>query len=113
LQNDLYNVSFIDHSDPRDHYFIREEIGSGSFGRVFKAVRQKDSLKCALKFIQMDPNAYSETKRLVMNEIYTMHKCGENGGSIKVYDVFEWNGYLFIFVELMENALTDYVYNQY
>ena len=48
-----------------------------------------------------------------MNEIYTMHKCGENGGSIKVYDVFEWNGYLFIFVELMENALTDYVYSQY
>jgi serine/threonine protein kinase len=80
---------------------------------VFKVRRKADGLVCALKFVE--PKTDSERK-IILNEIGVMRMCEQNQGVLKVIEAYDFKSRLWIFVELMDDALTSYVqtfYKQY
>jgi serine/threonine protein kinase len=91
------------------HYDITSEykLGSGGFAKVFKVVRKKDQKVIALKFIQ---NLKDEReKQLMYNEVALMNMCAENDFVLRIYEQYEYKGCLWIFVEIMDDALTSVI----
>ena len=73
---------------------------------MFKVRRRSDGFLCALKFIE--PKNEQE-KELIINEIGVMRKCGANQGILKVIEAYDFKNRLWVFLELMDDALTKYV----
>ena len=44
-----------------------------------------------------------------MNEVGVMRMCADNQGVLKVIEAYDYKQRLWIFVELMDDALTSYV----
>jgi serine/threonine protein kinase len=88
------------------------KLGQGGFAKVFKVKRKSDGLICALKY--MEPKNQKEYNMLV-NEIGLMQICTSYDGELclKVIDAYEFQQKLWVFVELMDDALTNYVQNLY
>lgn len=106
-----YSQLIID--DPSKYYDIVGKLGQGGFAKVFKVRRKADGLVCALKFVE--PKTDSERK-IILNEIGVMRMCEQNQGVLKVIEAYDFKSRLWIFVELMDDALTSYVqtfYKQY
>lgn len=61
---------------------------------------------CALKFVE--PKNDSE-RNIIINEIGVMRMCEENQGVLKVIEAYDFKQRLWIFVELMDDALTSFV----
>lgn len=61
---------------------------------------------CALKFVE--PKNDSE-RNIIINEIGVMRMCELNQGVLKVIEAYDFKSRLWIFVELMDDALTSYV----
>jgi serine/threonine protein kinase len=77
---------------------------------VFKVKRKKDGLVCALKFVE--PKTVSE-RNIIINEIGVMRICEENQGVLKVIEAYDFKSRLWIFVELMDDALTSFVQTEH
>ena len=92
--------------DPSKFYDIVGKLGVGGFAKVFKVRRKSDGLVCALKFVE--PKTDSERK-VILNEIGVMRMCQQNQGILKVIEAYDFKQRLWIFVELMDDALTSYV----
>jgi serine/threonine protein kinase len=73
---------------------------------VFKVKRKKDGFICALKFVE--PKNDTE-RQIIVNEVGVMRMCSENQGVLKVVEAYDFKQRLWIFVELMDDALTSYV----
>jgi serine/threonine protein kinase len=74
---------------------------------VFKVMRKSDGKVIALKFIQ---NLKDEReKQLMYNEVALMNMCAENDFVLTLYDHYEYKGCLWIFVEIMDDALTPVI----
>ena len=93
-------------TDPSKVYDIVDKLGQGGFAKVFKVRRRSDGFLCALKFIE--PKNEQE-KELIINEIGVMRKCGANQGILKVIEAYDFKNRLWVFLELMDDALTKYV----
>ena len=93
-------------SDPSQVYDIVGKLGQGGFAKVFKVKRREDGFLCALKFIE--PKS-QEDKDLIINELGVMRKCDNNRGILKVIEAYDFKNRLWIFIELMNDALTKYV----
>ena len=95
--------------DPSIHYDItsKYKLGSGGFAKVFRVLRKSDNKTFALKFIQ---NLKDEReKQLMYNEVALMNMCAENDFVLQIYDQYEYKGCLWIFVEIMDDALTSVI----
>ena len=92
--------------DPSLYYDITGKLGAGGFARVFKVQRKTDNFVCALKFIE--PKNDNERK-IIYNEVGLMRMCGENQGILKCIEAFEFKNRLWIFVEIMDDALTPFI----
>jgi serine/threonine protein kinase len=75
---------------------------------VFKVKRKSDGFVCALKFVE--PKNEKE-RNIILNEVGLMQMCTENNLMLKVLEAYDYKERLWIFVELMDDALTSYVQN--
>ena len=70
-------------------------------------MRKRDQKIIALKFIQ---NLKDEReKQLMYNEVALMNMCAENDFVLKIYEQYEYKSCLWIFVEIMDDALTPVI----
>ena len=95
-------------TDPSKSYDILGKLGQGGFAKVFKVKRKSDGFICALKFVE--PKNEKE-RRIIINEVGLMQMCTENSGVLKVLEAYDFKQRLWIFVELMDDALTSFVQN--
>lgn len=102
----LENQPELQTKDPSEYYDIIQKLGAGGFAKVFKVKRKADNLICALKFVE--PKNDKE-RAVIINEIGVMRMCGKNSGVLKVIEAFDFKKRLWIFVDLMDEALTPYV----
>ena len=80
-------------------YELLEEIGRGGMGVIWRA-RQSDGLECAIKFIHAGVANDPEVRRRFVREARAAASLrGPN--SVTVLDVDEWEGCLFIAMELL------------
>lgn len=93
-------------TDPSKFYDIIGKLGQGGFAKVFKVKRKKDGFICALKFVE--PKNDTE-RQIIVNEVGVMRMCADNQGVLKVIEAYDYKQRLWIFVELMDDALTSYV----
>ena len=63
---------------------------------------------CALKYVE--PKNEKE-RNIILNEIGLMQMCIENNIMLKVIEAYDFKERLWIFLELMDDALTGYVQN--
>ena len=75
---------------------------------MFKVERKSDGACFALKYIE--PKNEKE-RNVVLNEVVLMQMCTENHVMLKVIEAFDFKDRLWIFVELMDDALTGFVQN--
>ena len=92
--------------DPSKYYDIIGKLGQGGFAKVFKVKRKSDGYICALKFVEPKTD---EERTIIMNEIGVMRMCEQNQGILKVIEAYDFKSRLWIFVELMDDALTSYI----
>jgi len=63
---------------------------------------------CALKYVEPK----NERERLVvLNEVTLMQMCTENHIMLRVLETYEFKDRLWIFIELMDDAMTGFVQN--
>ena len=93
-------------TDPSKFYDIIGKLGQGGFAKVFKVKRKSDGFICALKFVE--PKNEAERK-IIINEVGVMRMCDQNSGIIKVIEAYDFKSRLWIFEELMDDALTSYI----
>ncbi len=73
---------------------------------MFKCKRKSDGLLYALKYVEPK----NERERLVvLNEVILMQMCTENHIMLKVEETYEFKERLWIFIELMDDAMTGFV----
>ena len=94
--------------DPSQYYDItsKYKLGVGGFAKVFKVQRKSDGMVCALKFVEPKDN---REKMLMYNEVALMNMCSGNDFVLEVYESFDYRQRLWIFVELMDFALTPII----
>ena len=94
--------------DPSQFYDItsKYKLGIGGFAKVFKVQRKTDGMVCALKFVEPKDN---REKMLMYNEVALMNMCKGNDYVLEVYESFDFRNRLWIFVELMDFALTPVI----
>ena len=92
--------------DPSTHYTIIKKIATGGFARVFLCERNSDKFKCALKVAQP---ANEKEHQAFMIEVGIMQLAGDNDMILRSYEAFEFKKYLWIFLELMDGALTTII----
>ena len=73
---------------------------------MFKVKRLKDGLICALKFCE--PRTESE-KKLIINEVGLMNQIRGSDTVLEVYDTYEYRDRIWIFLELMDYAMTPII----
>ena len=106
----LETHAIFDTSDPSHKYDVtsRHKIGIGGFAKVFRVKRRTDNLQCALKFIECK----NEKERVMMsNEVALMNKFRGDKIVLEIFDQYSFKNSLWIFVELMEDAMTPIIAN--
>lgn len=89
-------------------YEIKGKLGQGGFAKVFKVQRKSDGFVCALKFVE--PKNEKE-RNIILNEVGLMQMCTDNNLMLKIIEAYDFKDRLWIFVELMDDAMTAYVQN--
>lgn len=59
-----------------------------------------------MKFVE--PKNDTE-RQIIINEVGVMRMCEQNVGILKVIEAYDFKSRLWIFVELMDDALTTYI----
>ena len=78
-----------------DYYEIKEEIGKGSFGKVYLGLQKKTGLKVAIKTIN---RKYSTKLEMLRNEIDILKHC-HHPNIVRLLDYFEEKENIYIILE--------------
>jgi len=82
-------------------YKIKDKIGEGQFGEVFKGINKKTKEIRAIKIIKIKDNILN-----INNELNNMKICSEeNDNSVKYYEHFQYTDKFVIVMELCDNSL--------
>ena len=106
----LVQYATFDTTDPSNKYDItsKHKLGIGGFAKVFKVMRRSDGLACALKFVETK----TEKERVMMrNEVALMNKFKDDNIVLEIFDQYDFRDRMWIFVELMEDAMTPIIAN--
>ena len=91
----------IKNCDYSKYYKIKDEIGRGQFGEIFKGINKKSGEIRAIKIIRI-----SKYMKYINNELNNMKICSnENDNSVKYYESFYYKNKLVIIMELCDNSL--------
>jgi len=87
--------------DYTQYYEIKDEIGRGQYGEIFKGINKKSGEIRAIKIIRINNDM-----KYLNNELNNMKICSnENDNSVKYYESFYYQGKLIIVMELCDNSL--------
>ena len=87
--------------DYRKYYEIKDKIGNGQFGEVFKGINKKSGEIRAIKIIKINNDM-----KYINNELNNMKICSEeNDNSVKYYEHFQFEDKLVIVMELCDKSL--------
>mmetsp|Transcript_29192 Transcript_29192/g.28927 ORF Transcript_29192/g.28927 Transcript_29192/m.28927 type:complete len:321 (-) Transcript_29192:359-1321(-) len=92
-------------NNPEELYQIKGKLGEGGSGAVFYVENKETSESFALKKIK--PKNLKEREQ-ILNEI-ALTLMSANPNVINYYESYDYNGFLWIVVELMKGSLTDLV----
>lgn len=108
FKNNLSQYADFKTEDPSAYYDItsKYKLGIGGFAKVFKVQRKADGMVCALKFVEPKDN---REKMLMYNEVALMNMCKGTDFVLEVHESFDYRSRLWIFVELMDFALTPII----
>ena len=88
-------------NDYTKYYEIKNKIGNGQFGEVFKGINKKSGEIRAIKIIKI-----INDMKYINNELNNMKICSEeNDNSVKYYEHFQFEDKLVIVMELCDNSL--------
>ena len=106
----LEQFATFDTSDPSHKYDItsKHKLGIGGFAKVFRVIRRTDGLQCALKFIECKNE---REKEMMRNEVALMNNFRDEKIVLEIFDQYDFKNRLWIFVELMEDAITPLIAN--
>ena len=95
------NNNEIRYDDYIQYYEIKDEIGRGQFGEVFKGINKKSGEIRAIKIIRI-----KNDMKYINNELNNMKICSnENDNSVKYYEIFYYKDKLVIVMELCDSTL--------
>ena len=95
-------------ADPNEKYEFLYKIGEGGAGSVFLGVNRESKESFAIKRIQPKNEKHLSS---IMNEIIlTQLTCSQN--IVTYYESYDFDGIVFIVVELMKGSLTDLILNR-
>ena len=106
----LEDFATFDTTDPSNKYDItsKHKLGIGGFAKVFRVVRRSDGMQCALKFIETK----TDKERVMMrNEVALMNKFRDDKIVLEIFDQYIFRDRIWVFVELMEDAMTPIIAN--
>ncbi|VEL32424.1 unnamed protein product [Protopolystoma xenopodis] len=67
-----YLKQFVNKNDPREEYKVIANIGSGTYGDVFKAIHRETREFVAVKIMKID---FKDDIRAICQEIHTLREC--------------------------------------
>ena len=94
--------------DYKKYYTIKEKIGKGSFGEVYKVIDKESNELRAIKIIEFDDDNKKENAKGIINELKYMKICtndDQNLYSVRLYEYFKNEKELAIVMELCDNNL--------
>jgi serine/threonine protein kinase len=71
---DKSRLSHVSLQDPELFYDLKELVGTGSYGQVYKATSKTDNIEVAVKVIKLEPN---EDISDVLNEVMFLKECSD------------------------------------
>ena len=94
------------------NYEIKEIIGQGATGRIFKAFDKINKRECALKIIDKAFINKSNEKDYLLNSINNeikIQKLCKSKNIVELYDSFETKESIALAMELTDNNLEKYI----
>ena len=91
----------------KEYYEKRNKIGSGAYGKVYKAINKKTKEIRAIKIMDIDTDK-GEFINHMNNELKNMKICSnQNIYSVKLYECFHFNNKFAIVMELCDDNLQN------
>ena len=92
--------------DYTKYYEIKDEIGRGQYGKVFKGINKNSKEMRAIKVIEIYNNKDHNFIKYISNELNNMKICSrDNDNSVKYYTHFYYKDKIVIVMELCDNSL--------
>lgn len=96
-------------SSPLKQYEILSKLGEGGAGSVFLCKRKTDGQSYAIKRIQIHKQSDRDA---IINEI-VLTKLSASTNIVTYYESYEYDGFLWLIVELMMGSLTDLILSRF
>lgn len=91
------------------HYTVKELLGQGTYGKVYKAQRDKDGIYAAVKVIDPELMQPLERDKFLPRELESLKKI-RHPHVLEIFDIFKSNKKIYIFMEFSPNGdLSDVV----
>lgn len=89
--------------NPFDNYLIKQKIGEGYYGEVWKAVQKDTGYVCALKKIKKKESLTLEDENEIFNEINMLKKI-DHPNIIKIFEFYNTSDAYYIAMEYCEGG---------
>ena len=96
-------------SGPTDFYEIMSKLGEGGAGSVFLCRRKEDGVNFAIKRIHIKNDKERDD---IINEI-VLTRMSSCSNIVNYYESYEFDGFLWLVVELMMGSLTDLILSRF
>ena len=110
-EQNVKQAAMVKDSDPSKHYEFNNKVklGEGGFAKVFKAKRISDGKIVALKFCE--PTNEAERQQII-NEVGLINMV-KGANIVDLYDTFNYMDRIWIFLQLMDYAMTPIIERHY
>jgi len=96
---DTKTLAVIEHKG----YMVKEKLGEGAYGQVFKALSKDGTQLAAVKVIALLKMSEKSREKFLPREIQTLINA-QHTNLIKVFDIFRANQRMYIFMEFAGNG---------